>query len=396
MIRHKLCVLGGSSPYTAAFVDALGEAAHQLPPFELSLYGKNQESLELVAAYSRNRLSPHEWSVSHSTEMREAACGSDIVLHQIRYGGLERRKQHEELSASRGLPPDETLGPTALLSAIQMRDDLEETCEVLGDVARDAWVLDLTNPVSFVTGRMTDLGLKRVLGICELPMITVKSLAGMFHISTDALEWSYAGLNHRGFIYGVTYHGKDMVCALQASLGPNTFEGSTVQQLAELGAIPLKYFSLVSGRPQVIATGRAQFLMDLVDELISQLKRSTLERPAGLSKRDLRWYTDAAVPLIVALCSVSPTTLVVNCRDEDGLVRESRVEISRSGIGKHARSVPPSGVQRWVGRFEDHERLLQHAALNPNREAVHAALAADPMLAGYDVELLRNDLLSLV
>ena len=45
---EKLTVLGGSSPATLYFIDALSEKLHLLPKYELMLYGRDEKALQFV------------------------------------------------------------------------------------------------------------------------------------------------------------------------------------------------------------------------------------------------------------------------------------------------------------------------------------------------------------
>src|SRR5271163_542825 len=146
----KLAILGGSSPFTAAFIDALAQAGYRLPPCALWLHGRNGQNLESISRYSAACLEPLGWSVNSTTLLREALEGAYIVIHQIRYGGLDGRAEDERIAAEYGAAADETLGPGALHSILRTVSELRSVSREIALSAPEAWVLNLTNPLSAV------------------------------------------------------------------------------------------------------------------------------------------------------------------------------------------------------------------------------------------------------
>jgi len=116
----KIAILGGSSPFTAALVDAMADARHGIPPGELVLQGRTEQALELVSGYARHQLGDAGWSVHWNVDLDAALDGADVVIHQIRYGGMEGRHDDERLAAEVSIPPDETLGPDNQISPISL------------------------------------------------------------------------------------------------------------------------------------------------------------------------------------------------------------------------------------------------------------------------------------
>jgi 6-phospho-beta-glucosidase len=207
----KLVVLGGSTPFTVGLIDALTAVAERLPVHELMLYGRHRRNLQLVACYARQQLEEIGWCVQSTTEIAQALTSATLIVHQIRYGGMEQRAACEAYCARVGVAADETLGPAALLSAMLSRPGLRATCLALRRYCPEAWVLNLTNPLSSVTALMLAAGVPRCIGLCELPWVTVQEAAQVLEAPATELEWSYGGLNHRGFIYQLRYQHRDLL-----------------------------------------------------------------------------------------------------------------------------------------------------------------------------------------
>ena len=89
--QPSISVLGSSSPFFVGFVEAVIPVADQMPPMRLVLHGRNVENLELIAQFARHHLQSVGWRIESTTCMRQALEGATVVVHQIRYGGWERR-----------------------------------------------------------------------------------------------------------------------------------------------------------------------------------------------------------------------------------------------------------------------------------------------------------------
>ena len=80
----KLTILGGSSPFMAALVDALKAVHPAMPPQVLGLYGRNRSRLNLVGRYAEAHLGALGWTVQTTTRCAEALSDATCVIHQIR------------------------------------------------------------------------------------------------------------------------------------------------------------------------------------------------------------------------------------------------------------------------------------------------------------------------
>ena len=133
---NKLCILGGSSPFTVSLINEL--LTQKTIPHNLVLHGRNSRSLTLVMQYAQQVLSTDGWQLTASTNMDEALHNANIVLHQIRYGGMQGRADDEIFSAKMAVPADETLGPAALRRALFLIQPLRQVCEKINSFCPEA------------------------------------------------------------------------------------------------------------------------------------------------------------------------------------------------------------------------------------------------------------------
>ena len=397
-------MLGGSSPFTVALVDALADATAAIAPvvpMHLLLAGRNADHLGYVAAYAKARLGGIGWSCNMSTDAACALDGADIVIHQIRYGDLALRSAGERLCHAFGVAADETLGPAALLTAVLSRGAIERTVTLIRHHCPQAWVLNLTNPLSLVTATM-GRELPRCVGLCELPTATLRQAAAALNFDAATLEWDYRGLNHRGFIVRLTRNDENLMPQLVDRLSSNadgarspaTIGGITSAYIAELGALPLKYFALMHQRT-CATPGRADFVADLRMQIVQQLRADATRSPPAARQRDQAWYPLAVVPMLKAIGSPRPSVQVVNRLCDDDLVWELKAPVSCAGIGAPLPAARPGpAVADWLERFRRHEQAAAQAMAAPTRQHLRRALEADPALPEADVAALLDVMLT--
>lgn len=388
-MQTRIVVLGGSSPFTAALIDALAPVVSCLPACHLVLHGRRVDNLQRLTHYGRHVLGPFGWEVSGHTDLPVALEDAKMVVHQIRYGDMAGRDQDERLALQFDLLPDETLGPGTLHAMLRSLPDLYHTSTELARVCPDAWVLNLTNPLSLVTALMIDAGVSRCIGLCELPLVTATQAAMAVSLPPDEVKWAYAGLNHRGFVARFDYGEDDWLPKLVDRLGANCLGGVPAETIAQLHAIPTKYFRLVTGDAPRQA-GRAAFLSALREQLAQELNLDSTASPPSLGQRDLDWYPQSVVPMMVALLSTTPSRHIVNVLSPNGLVEEGHAWVSATSCEPMPAPRVGPEVQGWLDTYRLHEHALLQAVRSPSVETIADALQSDPVVPSVRVEPLAQ------
>ena len=388
-MTNRLTILGGSSPWTVALIDALAAAGGPPSLESVILHGRDADRLRAVERYARACLAGLGIDVRGTLDLTRALEGATLVVNQIRFGGLRGRADDEELAEAFGVAADETLGPAALRCALRIAPALARLGRVIAGTCPDARVVNLVNPLSVSTAVLA--ASVQCVGICELPLVTARQAASVLGVPVAALDWAYDGLNHRGFIHHLSVDGQDQLPRLVSRLGEKTIGGIPGSVIDELGALPLKYFDLLRGERRPLVR-RAAFLTRLGAEVFRELQGSPAATPASLTGRDLSWYPAAVVPAIVAMTSAMPRRLVVNLPRADGVVVEVPANVCAAAIAPVAGPPANGRVAAWVERFTRHERTVLRAVAEPDLENVLAALEADPLLGDVDVTPLAHAL----
>jgi len=387
----KITVLGGSSPFTAGLIEAIRARGAATPAGALWLHGRDTGALEAMRLHGEARLGSLGWTTRCTTALPEALDGADIVIHQIRYGGLEGRAEGERLASAHGLPADETLGPAALLAAIRATPALFALADAARRACPDAWIVNLTNPLSIATAVLAQAGL-RAVGLCELPGVTFRRACARLGVDPRAASFRYTGLNHRGFLVEFRAGGRDRIPDLARALGDGDLDGITAADIEATGAIPLKYFRLL--RPGAATHGgRADYLTGLRARLLDEIQRDPGAAAPSLSGRVMDWYPFAVVPFLEAVRAGDGRVEVVNVMAVDGIVREVQARVLGDRLDPLPEP-PPGRAAPWLQAFAAQERAALAAAIEPSRASLEAALAADPLVPGATVAPLAAALAS--
>jgi 6-phospho-beta-glucosidase len=376
----RLAVLGASTPFTVGLFEALASRLDEIESAHLVLYGRDASRLELNAAYAKHLLDTHGWRVTWTTDLAQALDGAALVLHQIRYGGLEQRAAEERLAQEVGVPADETIGPAALHAAICLAQPLQRLAIELERSCRSAVVLNLTNPLGCSTAILQRGTGCRVVGLCELPRATMLRACAVLGLPGEEVEWAYTGLNHRGFVHRLVHGGRDHLPDLPQRLGDGEIGGITAAEIDGLEALPLKYFALLRPHHRAPTSSRAEVLGEIRARIVDEMQACPGVSPPSLQLRDPTWYRDAVAPMLVALGGSVAREVVVNRACADGIVREVQADVSRHGIVPRRVPAPPQAVAGWMVRFEAHERSVVECALSPSTASVGTAVRLDPLI----------------
>lgn len=373
----RLAVLGGSSPFTVGLFDALAAAPIEHLS-EIMLHGRDDGALCLLARYAARHLP--DVKIEWTTNTDAATDSFDLVLHQIRYGGLQVRGRNEATAHARGYVADETLGPAALHTACAMREPLLRVAQTIARGSPHAHVLNLTNPMGPAMVLLRHGGVPNPIGICELPTTTAQAAATAIGVGRERLGWAYSGLNHRGFLHALRVDGADVLDKIAArGDGDATFGGLDGGALMRLGGLPTKYFCAFAGKGSVSAPGRAEQLMAIRGAILTELAQDCAATPPSLAGRAQPWWDHAVVPTLRALCGEVEGEMMLNLLREDGLAEEGWCAVSHRSAVWIGSPPPPSGIGEWIVRFREHEAASVRAVLSPSPAALARAIALDPL-----------------
>ena len=388
----RLVVLGGSAVSTVQLIDALadwpGGQARRPDGLELVLHGRSRR-LDAVADACRMRASAVALPIGVRGERDLAAAlgGADVVLNQIRAGGLEARSVDESFPQKFGIPGEETMGPGGLACAVRTIGALRPIWAEVASRAPAALVINLTNPAGIVQqAARTEAGL-RIVTVCDSPLGLLDSVARRLGRPDDDVRSRYVGMNHVGWYVPADLGELDQLSVLASGLDP---EVATLH-----AALPGPYLRYYTHPDRLLASQRgaptrAEQLLAIQQETMNSYRQGAL--PATW-QRKAPWYQVAVVPLIDAWLNGTDRTLII------GLPNAGRVPWLPSDViieGPVRAPVPgrleaqpvvalPDLPRGLLARHAAYERLaVQALAGQPTAAGLTRALLANPMVTSFD------------
>ncbi len=385
----KLVVLGGSSVASPALVLALADSA--LEDVEVVLVGRSADKLDVVARASAIAAGSRV-RVASALDPEQAMSGADVILNQVRVGGLSARQFDETFPTQFGLIGEETLGAGGFFNALRTIPVVVRYARMAEQAAPNAWFVNLTNPAGMVASAVSRATKLKAFSVCDIPSALIARLSKT--LGSD-LEWDWVGVNHVGWLTGIRRRGT------RHSLMPQAMDAVAAwpdwpfapEDVRVMEAIPSSYLRYVMYphryRPETPRTrSRATELLDLETDLLHQYGRLQSASPRAVSalvgQRQAHWY-EAVVAVIRALGQEEPATLALQV-PKSGAALERPVEISRSGLRNRPPWAPvPRDVAAWVSTFETAESLAVEAILTGNRNQAVRALALNPLVGDWAV-----------
>ncbi|WP_020008197.1 6-phospho-alpha-glucosidase [Salinicoccus albus] len=204
MERKNLVIAGGGSTYTLGIIMSLIEEKETLPLKTLTLYdtdGARQERIGQATAVILREKYPELESFKYTTDKKEAFEDIDIAFLQIRTGGLAMREKDEQIPLKHGVLGQETCGPGGMAYGMRSIPDMIELVKDIRTYAKDAWILNYTNPAAIVAEALKRVFPEddRLLNICDMPIAIMQSYADMLGKDVWNLVPGYFGLNHFGW-----------------------------------------------------------------------------------------------------------------------------------------------------------------------------------------------------
>ncbi|MGN9839790.1 6-phospho-beta-glucosidase [Nonomuraea sp. H19] len=419
----RLAVLGGGGFRVPLVYGALLRDKGKPRVEEVVLYDVSAERLEAIGHVLRQLAAGHEAppEVRITTDLDAALRGASFVFSAIRVGGLAGRTADERVALDLGLPGQETTGPGGIAYGLRTIPVAMRVAERVAALAPEAWVINFTNPAGMITEAMRQVLGDRVIGICDSPIGLIRRAAAALGLDPARVSPDYVGLNHLGWLRGLTHQGRDVLPDLLA-------DDAALRQVEEarvfgadwvrtLGALPNEYLyyyyftresvaaisgqtrgeSLLRRQDRFYATVRAR-----PGQALAEWDRTRRERDAtymaeardtaAAGARDAAdleagGYEGIALALMAAIARGEPSTMILNVRNGaavPGLPADAVVEIPCAVDGAGVR---PLATRPLPGRFlglvqqvKAVEQTAIEAALTGSARLAVAAFALHPLV----------------
>jgi 6-phospho-beta-glucosidase len=396
--------VGGGSTYTPELIEGFLTHRERLPVDELILFDIDSERLEIVGGLAKRILARQEWhgELVLTGDRDRALDGAQFVIVQLRVGGQSARLLDETLPLEFGCIGQETTGPGGFAKALRtVPVVLEIAEETARRGAKDAWVVDFTNPVGIVMQALLDQG-HRAIGLCNSAMGFQRQIARLLRVEPDRVALEHVGLNHltwerAAFVDGVDRLPELIAGSADVIAGEIGIPASLIQLLGAIPSYYLRYFYMTDEvlREQTSGSKRSRALevMMIERELLEMYRDPNLaEKPKLLEQRGGAYYSEAAAQLIASLHAGTGDQQVVDIRNDGAIpdlpadaVVEVPARIERNGAQPGRYGPLPPEMLGLVQQVKAYERLAVRAAIDGDRVAALKALLANPLVGRYSV-----------
>jgi 6-phospho-beta-glucosidase len=404
----KLAVVGGGSTYTPELIEGITNRGDRLPVDELVLLDIDPERLEVVGGLAQRMLARLGWGgrLTLTADTDAAIDGASFVLIQLRVGGQAARLIDETLPPKFGTIGQETTGAGGFAKALRTVPVVLDLAErVVRRGAKDAWIVDFTNPVGIVTQALLDEG-HRAIGLCNVAIGFQRRFAARFGVEPERVELEHVGLNHLSWIRGVKVDGVERLDEILEEAAEDLADqvGTPPEIVRLTHSIPSYYLKYYYAFDKVLASqldgaeSRAGQVMDIEFELLSMYRNPSLDRkPELLEKRGGAFYSEAAAQLIASLHDGRGDVQVVDVRNGSGdgaralpeLPDEAVVEVPARITREGAQVLPQArldpGMRGLVQAMKAYEELAVAAARTGDRDVALKALLANPLVARWSI-----------
>jgi 6-phospho-beta-glucosidase len=360
--RRPIIAVVGGGVSVAALTYALSRA-QEVEAVELRLAARNLDRLRIIARHCAHVLAVErrESVVTACRSVAEAADGADAVVLMVRVGGLMARAIDETFPDAFGIPGDEGLGPGGYANALRTLPVLDGLADELLRRSPQAPVLNLVAPLGLTTRLLLDRGL-RAVGVCELPIVTERSLRE--YCPPDvAVDLGYAGFNHLGWFWPSSGNATEV---FGAAVAAGLIDADV---LSRFGAAPLKYYYTVLDSAAGARLGvsrsrdRAKTLMGLSAQALAEFEAAPDRPSPAVRARPTPWFPECVVPILASVLYGRRWQGYANLRNADvipmlptDVVIETAATFDGSNVERRvmASAVPPAvlSVLRRVGYAE--------------------------------------------
>lgn len=216
----KITVIGGGSfTWSFGFVRQFVDSEH-LNDMKLTLCDINPEALDIVSKaatiYNNSHGSPIR--IETTTDTDAALERADFVLVSISTGGLEAMRHDIEIPEKYGIwhTVGDTVGPGGWSRAARNIPIFNDLAARMKKLCPDAWMLNVTNPLSVLTRLcQRNFGIKTI-GMCSGTEEQVRTLARVTGFDKNSeFSFSCTGIDHGSFFLSLYADGVDILAKLK-------------------------------------------------------------------------------------------------------------------------------------------------------------------------------------
>ena len=372
---------------------------------------------------------------------REGLKGADCVILTITTGGYGSMAHDLRIPYKYGIyqPVGDTCGPGGISRALRNIPVVVGIAKTMEQVCPNAWLLNITNPMTTLTRavwRETDI---RCIGLCHELYGTLRMLEKLLRVKNWRTDFDCVtvGVNHLPWITKLNVNGKDAFPALRRKLKrlgeqagtqtaakgkagtalDHTLTGSNqvkFQLFEDFGCLPAAGDRhLVEFFPYFLGAGmrrgkemgvKLTTIEDRRNKWMPAWKKNVRDLTAGRKQLDARVSTEATAKVIAALLGQRDWVDVLNLPNagqipelpKDAIVETMGLVRHDSACGLPVGDVPAE-IMAQLQRFTTLNEMVVEAAVHGDRDLALRAMLLDPLCGSVrkygDIEKMLDALL---
>ncbi len=436
MKKFKISFIGGASmTWIPKFVmDIL--LLEGMDGSEIGLMDIDTERLEVMGRLVERMVRERQkgFIVKLYDDRKKAMEGADIVVSTCLIGGHENWKNDINIILGYGIehPKGMSVGPGGFIQGLKNIPAIVGFAKEMEQICPNAWLLNFTNPMQSITLGLALHSKIKSIGLCHGVNEGISSVSEYLDIDEKELACRAFGINHCGWLFGLTRGSEDMMPVLRKrleELAPGMkgrWEGQEIvtrEMWDVFGAFPLiADIHTIEFFPHYIAKGVKLADYSLLHNFIEKRMESRdilwgrIEKTANgelplrsalgnTANADNISYASAEKldELIKAIVYNKPANMYINtinngcisnlpddcCIEVPGIINASGAYGCRMGS-------LPDGVAGLMTPHAYIQKLTVKAAMEGSRELALQALCLEPMCHSMKISEIRsmmNDLL---
>jgi alpha-galactosidase len=406
---------------------------------DIVLHDINPEPLAPMAEFARHLadLKRSGLTVSTTTNRRDALAGADYVVVTISTGGFASMRHDLEVPEKFGIKQSvgDSVGPGGIMRALRNIPVLVSIARDMAEMCPDAWMLNITNPMTTLCRAVTRETDVKCVGLCHEIAGAQYALSNLLDAEFRDFDFDVVGVNHLPVITALRIKGDDAFPRLQELLGDPELQQAPIHlpagidpaiakmaasftkaDLLEQHKVKFALFERFGALPGAGDRHLVEFFPNFLTEESGWGKRwgvalttiADREGDAGTYRDELRRLRELTevpttpsgemvAPLIDSFLRDKPRSFPLNLPNigqVPDLPNEVVVEAMcvADGEGLRGRDTPhaPQPMAEWLRRVSAVQELTVEAALLGDRDTVVEAMLLDPLAGRIDIDRVEQ------
>jgi alpha-galactosidase len=219
-VSPRIVIVGGGSYHWAPRLLCDFANTPSLENADVVLHDLDAERLKLMEELGGEIASRRgiDLKTTAESDRRKALAGADFVITCFSVGGFDSMQHDIEIPQRCGIrqPIGDSVGPGGLLRALRSVPVLLDIARDVEAVAPDAWLVNVTNPLTALCRSLTrETGVKTV-GLCNEWVGATFNLSLALDCGMQDLDPVLAGVNHFPLAVALRVNGEDAFARLRA------------------------------------------------------------------------------------------------------------------------------------------------------------------------------------